>query len=78
MGKAGLAIGIAIGIVVIVVIAYYTNIWDIAKPQVEKSINYTKEEASKVQGKDVVSGAETVTSAVQNITSQIKIKNPLP
>ena len=78
MGKAGAAVSIAIAIVAIIVIAYYTNIFEIAKPQVEKSINFTKEEASKVQGKDVVSGAETVSSTVQNITSQIKIKNPLP
>jgi uncharacterized membrane protein YgaE (UPF0421/DUF939 family) len=71
-----IAIGIGIAISVIVVVFLFTNIFDLAKPEVEKSINSTKEVASKVQGKDVVSGAETLSSSIQNITSQIKIKNP--
>ena len=76
MSKKGAAIGLGITIVVIIIVALYTNIFELARPTVEKSINYTKEVVSKVQGKDVVTGSEKVSSAIQNQTSQIKIKNP--
>ncbi len=76
MSIKGAAIGIVITVIVIV-IALYTNIFELARPTVETSINSTKNTVSKVQGKDVVSKAEEITSDIQNVTSQIKIKNPL-
>ena len=78
MGKSVL-IGIAI-VVAIGVVLYFTNIYDLARPAVEKTINSTENVASSVtvKGKDVVSEIKTVSNNVQNVTSQIKIKNPLP
>ncbi|VVC05998.1 Uncharacterised protein [uncultured archaeon] len=80
MGKGGTAIGTVMGIVAIVAIFYFTNIFDLAHPVVEKAINSTEKTASSVtvKGKDVVSEIKTVTADVQNITSQIKIKKPYP
>ncbi len=77
MSIKGAATGIVITVVVIIGIALYTNIYELARPTVETSINSTKNTVSKVQGKDVVSKAEEITSDIQNVTSQIKIKNPL-
>jgi len=79
MGKSGAAIG-AVIVVAIVAIFYFTNIFDLARPMVEKTINSTEKEASSVtvKGKDVVSEIKTVSASVQNVTSQIKIKNPYP
>ena len=72
----GAAIGIGIAIIAIIVIAYYTNIFELAKPGIDKTIASTKDIVSKVQGKDVVTGSEKVSSGIKNETSQIKIKNP--
>ena len=79
MGKSGATI-CAVIIVAIVAIFYFTNIFDLARPIVEKTINSTEKEASSVtvKGKDVVSEIKTVSASVQNVTSQIKIKNPYP
>ncbi len=77
MSIKGATAGIVITVVVIIGIALYTNIFELARPTVEASINSTKDTVSKVQGKDVVSKAEEITSDIQNVTSQIKIKNPL-
>ena len=76
MSVKGTATGIVITIIVIIGIAYYTNIFELARPTVETSIKSTKDTVSKVQGKNVVSKAEEITSDIQNVTSQIKIKNP--
>lgn len=78
MSKKGVAIGIGVAVAAIVVIAIFTNIFELARPAVDKYINATENAASKVQGKDVVAGAKNVTSDIKNITSQIKIKNPYP
>ncbi|HET6459070.1 MAG TPA: hypothetical protein VFG24_09360 [Nitrosopumilaceae archaeon] len=78
MSKKGVAIGIGVTVAVIVVIAVFTNIFELARPAVDKSINVTGDTASQVQGKDVVAGAKIVASDIKNITSQIKIKNPYP
>ena len=71
-----------VGIVIITigVMLYFTNISDLARPVVEKTINSTEKAASgvTVKGTDVVSEIKTVSASVQNITSQIKIKNPYP
>ena len=78
MGKS-IVIGIAI-VVAVGVMLYFTNISDLARPVVEKTINSTEKVASNVtvKGKDVVSEIKSVSSDVQNVTSQIKIKNPYP
>jgi len=76
MGNTGKIIGIGIIVVGIIGIFLYTNIFDLAKPTVEKSIGSAKEVISKVDGKDVVSGAEKVSSAIKNETSKIEIKDP--
>jgi len=77
MSIKGTAIGIVITVIVIIGIAHYTNLFELARPTVETSINSTKDTVSKVQGKDVISKAEEITSDIKNVTSQIKIKNPL-
>lgn len=77
MSIKGIAIGVVITAIVIVGIAQYTNLFELARPTVQATINSTKDTVSKVQGKDVVSKAEEITSDIKNVTSQIKIKNPL-
>jgi len=79
MGKSGVIICIVIA-VAIGAMLYFTNISDLARPVVEKTISSTENVASNVtvKGKDVVSEIKTVSSNVQNVTSQIKIKNPYP
>lgn len=76
MGKTA-AVGIAI-VIAIGIMLYLTNISELARPEVEKTINSTENAASNVtiKGKDVVSEIKTVSDKVQNIASQIKIKNP--
>ena len=78
MSKKGVAIGVGVTVAAIVVIAIFTNIFELAQPAVDKSINAAGDAASQVQGKDVVAGAKIVASDVKNVTSQIKIKNPYP
>jgi len=79
MGKKEVAVGITI-LVAIGAMFYFTNISELAKPVVEKTLNSTEKVASgvTVKGKDVVSEIKTVSANVQNVTSQIKIKNPIP
>ena len=72
----GAAIGFGIAIIAVILIAYYTNIFELAKPGVDKTISSTKDAVSQVQGKDVVAGSEKVTSDIKNETAKIKIKNP--
>ncbi len=71
-------VGIGILIAVIVFVSMYTNIFDLAKPTVEQSVDSAKEVISKVEGKDVVAGAEKVSSVIKNETAKIEIKNPIP
>ena len=78
MGNTRKLIGIGIIIVVIIFVFLYTNIFDLAKPTVEKSVDSAKDAISKVDGKDVVAGAEKVSSVIKNETAKIEIKNPLP
>ena len=79
MGKKEVAVGITI-LVAIGAMFYFTNISELARPVVEKTLNSTEHVASgvTVKGKDVVSEIKTVSANVQNVTSQIKIKNPYP
>jgi hypothetical protein len=60
-----------------IIFAYlYTNIFDLAQPTVDQSVDSAKDAISKVEGKDVVAGAEKVSSAIKNETSKIEIKDP--
>ncbi|MGI0027573.1 MAG: hypothetical protein ACREAD_06995 [Nitrosopumilaceae archaeon] len=79
MGKKEAVVGMSI-VIAIGAMLYFTNISDLARPVVEKTINSTEKAASNVtvKGTDVVSEIKTVSANVQNITSQIKIKNPYP
>ena len=77
MSKTVAALCICITLVAIVGISLYTNIFELARPTFETSVNSTKDVVSKVQGKDLVSKAEEIASDVKNITSQIKVQNPL-
>jgi hypothetical protein len=76
--QKGTLIGIGIALVAAAVIFAYTNIFELAKPTVEQSVGTAKETISKVEGKDVVKGAEIVSERILNETSKIEIKNPLP
>jgi uncharacterized membrane protein YukC len=78
MTSSGTYIGIGIALIVIVIVFLFTNIFDLAKPKVEKIVSTAKEGISKVEGKDVISGAEKVSSEILNETSKIVIKNPIP
>ena len=66
----GVVIVAAIGILL------FTNIYELATPSIEKSIDSTKDAISQVDGKDVVSGAEKVSSSIQNETEKIEVRNP--
>lgn len=76
MGNTGKFIGIGLLVVGIIAVFLYTNIFDLAKPTVDKSVDSAKKVISQVDGKDVVSGAEKVSSVIKNETSKIKIKDP--
>lgn len=78
MGNTSKLIGIGIIIAAIVFVALYTNIFELAKPKVEQTVDSAKDVISKVEGKDVVAGAEKVSSVIKNETAKIEIKNPLP
>jgi hypothetical protein len=78
MSKKGTYIGIGIALVAIAAVFLYTNIFELAKPTVEQSVVSAKDVISKIEGKDVVSGAETVSSSIMNETSKIEVTNPLP
>jgi len=78
MPSSGMYIGIGIVLFIIVIVFLFTNIFDLAKPQVEKIVDTAKQGISKGEGKDVISGVEKVSSEILNETSKIVIKNPLP
>lgn len=76
MGKTAKFVGAGIIVAGIVLVYLYTNIFDLAQPTVEQSVGSAKDAISKVEGKDVVAGAEKVSSAIKNETSKIEIKDP--
>ena len=78
MSKKGTLVGFVIVIVAIVVISLYTNVFELVKPTVEQSVDSAKDAISQVDGSDVVSGAEKVSSTIVNETSKIKVKDPFP
>jgi len=76
--QKGTLIGIGIALVAAAIIFAYTNIFELAKPTVEQSVDTAKEGISKVEGEDIVKGIEIVSDRIVNETSKIEIKNPLP
>jgi len=78
MSKKGTLAGIVIVIAVIVAVSLYTNVFELMQPTVEKSVDSAKEAISQVDGSDVVSEAEKVSSTIVNETSKIEIKDPFP
>ena len=77
MSASGIAIGIVIGVPVMVGMALYTNILQVTRPEIETSINYAKDTISKVLGKDVVLKAEEISSSMKSAIVKVKIQNPL-
>ncbi|MDH5463319.1 MAG: hypothetical protein OEY17_04600 [Nitrosopumilus sp.] len=73
----GIIIGIIIGVIVAGGIMFYTNTLDVLKPEIESSVDTTKDAISKVDGKDVVEKTEQISSKIKDITEKIKITNPL-
>jgi hypothetical protein len=78
MSKNGKYVGIGIASVVIITVFLFTNVFELAKPTVDEYVVSAKENISQVDGVDVVSGAESVSSSITDETSKIKIKNPFP
>ncbi len=78
MSKKGTYVGIGILVVVIAIIFLYTNIPELVKPTVDQSVDSAKDVLSQVNGSDVVSEAEKVSSTILNETSKIEIKDPFP
>lgn len=76
MGKTAKFVGAGIIAAGIILAYLFTNIFELAQPTVEKSVDSAKDAISKVDGKDVVAGAEKVSSAIKNETSKIEIKDP--
>lgn len=77
LSKKGTIIGIVVAVVAVAGILTYTNLFELAKPSIESGIDAGKEVVSKVEGEDVVKGAEIVSDRIKNVTEQIEIKNPL-
>lgn len=61
---------IAIGILL------FTNVYELATPAIEESVDSAKDAVSQVDGKDMVSGAEKVSLAIQNETAIIEVRDP--
>jgi len=78
MSKKGTYVGIGIALVAIAAVFLYTNIFELAKPSIEESVVSAKETISQIDGKDVVSGAEIVSSSILNETAKIEVTTPLP
>jgi len=78
MSKKGIIIGVAVVIIVIFVVFLYTNVFELVSPTVVDSVDSAKDALSQVDGSDVVEGAETVSEAITNETSKIKIQDPFP
>lgn len=78
MSKNGTYIGIGIASVAIIVVFLFTNVFELVKPTVDQSVVSAKDVISQVNGTDVVSGAELVSSSIMNETSKIETENPFP
>ncbi len=78
MSKKGTYVGMGIAGVTIIVVFLFTNVFELAKPTVDLSVVSAKDAISQVNGADVVSGAELISSSIMNETSKIEIENPFP
>lgn len=78
MSKKGTYIGIGITSVAIIFVFLFTNVFELVKPTVDQSVVSAKDAISQVNGADVVSGVELVSSSIMNETSKIEIENPFP
>ncbi|MFB5608561.1 MAG: hypothetical protein ACE5RG_10755 [Candidatus Nitrosomaritimum yanchengensis] len=76
MSNKGKYIGVGVIVLVAIGILLFTNIYELATPTIEKSVDSAKDAVSKVEGKDVVSGAEKVSSTIQNETAKIEVRDP--
>ncbi|MDH3278406.1 MAG: hypothetical protein OEL77_09230 [Nitrosopumilus sp.] len=78
MSKKGTYVGIAVAIVAVIVVFLYTNVFELVSPTVTETVDSAKNAISKVNGSDVVKGAEIVSKTIVNETSKIEIKDPFP
>ena len=78
MSKKGTYVGIGIASVAIIVVFLFTNVFELAKPTVDQSVVSVKDVISQINGVDVVSGVELISSGIMNETSKIEIENPFP
>ncbi|MFB5605671.1 MAG: hypothetical protein ACE5R7_05210 [Nitrosarchaeum sp.] len=78
MSKNKTFVGICIVGVVLTAVFLFTNVFDLTKPSIDQSVVTAKNAISQVDGEDVVSGAELVSSKITNETSKIKLENPFP
>lgn len=78
MSKKGTYIGIGITCVAIITVFLFTNVFELVKPTVDQSVVSAKDAISQVNGADVVSGAELISSSIMNETSKIETENPFP
>ena len=76
MGSKAKFAGAGMGAIAIILVLLFTNVYDLAKPSVDQGVNSAKDAISKVDGEDVVSTAETVSSKIKNETSKIEIRDP--
>jgi len=78
LSKKGTYVGIAVAIVAVIVVFLYTNVFELVSPTVTETVDSAKNAISKVNGSDVVKGAEIVSKTIVNETSKIEIKDPFP
>jgi len=78
MSKKGTYIGIAVAVVAVIVVFLYTNVFELVSPTVVETVDSAKQVISKVNGTDVIEGAEIVSETITNETSKIVIKDPFP
>ena len=71
-------IGIGIACVAVIMVFLFTNVFDLAEPTVDQYVVSAKDGVSQLDGEDVVSGVELISSSIANETSKIKTKNPFP
>lgn len=78
MSKNKIYVGICIAGVVLTVLFLFTNVFDLITPTVDQSVVTAKNAISQVDGADVVTGTELISSKITNETSKIKLENPFP
>jgi len=76
MSNKGKYIGIGLAVVAVAFVFLYTNVFELAQPTVEQGVDSAKNTISKVEGKDIVKGAEKVSEKIKNETAKIEVNNP--